>query len=182
VNPASVGIGFEVLVQITLERGDASTVASFEAPWSSCPDPARRTPLRRPPLPAAGHRAGTSTVSRHCGTRSWPRCQAYTASPQPSWWNVSSTTGPCRSQPEVAKNARPQPHRQSRQTQRTLIGTTRRAGRVTPPALISIRSRRRQSTDRSDRCALADDRRAAVSRTDRRFHARAATGWLTTLC
>ncbi len=31
VNPAAVGMGFEALVQITLERGDASTVASFEA-------------------------------------------------------------------------------------------------------------------------------------------------------
>ena len=31
VNPAAVGLGFEALVQITLERGDAGTVASFEA-------------------------------------------------------------------------------------------------------------------------------------------------------
>ena len=29
VNPAAVGLGFEALVQITLERGDAGTVASF---------------------------------------------------------------------------------------------------------------------------------------------------------
>ena len=31
VDPAAVGMGFEALVQITLERGDAGTVASFEA-------------------------------------------------------------------------------------------------------------------------------------------------------
>lgn len=31
VDPAAVGLGFEALVQITLERGDAGTVASFEA-------------------------------------------------------------------------------------------------------------------------------------------------------
>ncbi len=31
VDPAAVGMGFEALVQITLERGDVGTVASFEA-------------------------------------------------------------------------------------------------------------------------------------------------------
>jgi DNA-binding Lrp family transcriptional regulator len=31
VDPAAVGMGFEALVQITLERGDAGTVASSEA-------------------------------------------------------------------------------------------------------------------------------------------------------
>jgi DNA-binding Lrp family transcriptional regulator len=31
VDPAAVGLGFEALVQITLERGDAGTVAAFEA-------------------------------------------------------------------------------------------------------------------------------------------------------
>src|SRR5580700_10419236 len=30
VDPAAVGLGFEALVQITLERGDTSTVTSFE--------------------------------------------------------------------------------------------------------------------------------------------------------
>ena len=37
VNPAAVGMGFEALVQITLERGDASTVASFEAALTELP-------------------------------------------------------------------------------------------------------------------------------------------------
>jgi DNA-binding Lrp family transcriptional regulator len=31
VDPAAVGLGFEALVQITLDRGDAGTVAAFEA-------------------------------------------------------------------------------------------------------------------------------------------------------
>jgi DNA-binding Lrp family transcriptional regulator len=31
VDPTAVGLGFEALVQITLERGDAETVAAFEA-------------------------------------------------------------------------------------------------------------------------------------------------------
>jgi DNA-binding Lrp family transcriptional regulator len=31
VDPTAVGLGFEALVQITLERGDADTVAAFEA-------------------------------------------------------------------------------------------------------------------------------------------------------
>jgi DNA-binding Lrp family transcriptional regulator len=37
VNPAAVGMGFEALVQITLERGDAGTVASFEAALAELP-------------------------------------------------------------------------------------------------------------------------------------------------
>ena len=37
VNPAAVGLGFEALVQITLERGDAGTVASFEAALAELP-------------------------------------------------------------------------------------------------------------------------------------------------
>ena len=31
IDPGAVGLGFEALVQITLERGDAGTVAAFEA-------------------------------------------------------------------------------------------------------------------------------------------------------
>ncbi len=38
VNPAAVGMGFEALVQITLERGDAGTVASFEAALAELPE------------------------------------------------------------------------------------------------------------------------------------------------
>ena len=37
VNPAAVGMGFEALVQITLERGDAGTVASFETALAELP-------------------------------------------------------------------------------------------------------------------------------------------------
>ena len=37
VNPAAVGMGFEALVQITLERGDAGTVNSFEAALAELP-------------------------------------------------------------------------------------------------------------------------------------------------
>jgi DNA-binding Lrp family transcriptional regulator len=37
VDPAAVGLRFEALVQITLDRGDANTVASFEAAVSELP-------------------------------------------------------------------------------------------------------------------------------------------------
>lgn len=37
VNPAAVGMGFEALVQITLERSDAGTVTSFEAALAELP-------------------------------------------------------------------------------------------------------------------------------------------------
>jgi DNA-binding Lrp family transcriptional regulator len=38
VDPAAVGMGFEALVQITMERGDAETVASFEAAVVDLPE------------------------------------------------------------------------------------------------------------------------------------------------
>jgi len=37
VNPDAVGMGFEALVQVTLERGDASTVAAFETAIAGLP-------------------------------------------------------------------------------------------------------------------------------------------------
>jgi DNA-binding Lrp family transcriptional regulator len=37
VDPAAIGLGFEALVQVTLDRGDAGTVASFEAAVSELP-------------------------------------------------------------------------------------------------------------------------------------------------
>ena len=41
-------MGFEALVQITLERGDASTIAAFEAAWPRSAGPARRAPFGDP--------------------------------------------------------------------------------------------------------------------------------------
>ncbi|MGD0245369.1 MAG: Lrp/AsnC family transcriptional regulator [Streptosporangiaceae bacterium] len=37
VNPAAVGLGFEALVQVTLERGDAGTVTAFETAIAGLP-------------------------------------------------------------------------------------------------------------------------------------------------
>ena len=37
VDPAAVGLGFEALVQITLDRGDAGTVTSFEGAVAELP-------------------------------------------------------------------------------------------------------------------------------------------------
>ena len=37
LNPAAVGLGFETLVSVTLDRGDASTVAAFEAALAAIP-------------------------------------------------------------------------------------------------------------------------------------------------
>ena len=37
VDPAAVGLGFEALVQITLERGDAATVTAFETALDELP-------------------------------------------------------------------------------------------------------------------------------------------------
>jgi hypothetical protein len=52
-------MGFEALVQITLERGDACTVASFEAAVVQLPQIRNAERLCGDPrLPAAGRRAG----------------------------------------------------------------------------------------------------------------------------
>jgi len=37
LDPAAVGLGFEALVSVTLERGDAATVAAFEAALAEVP-------------------------------------------------------------------------------------------------------------------------------------------------
>jgi DNA-binding Lrp family transcriptional regulator len=37
LNPAAVGLGFEALVSVTLDRGDADTVAAFEAALAAIP-------------------------------------------------------------------------------------------------------------------------------------------------
>jgi hypothetical protein len=37
LDPAAVGLGFEALVSVTLERGDAATVAAFEAALAAIP-------------------------------------------------------------------------------------------------------------------------------------------------
>jgi len=37
LNPAAVGLGFETLVSVTLDRGDADTVAAFEAALAAVP-------------------------------------------------------------------------------------------------------------------------------------------------
>jgi DNA-binding Lrp family transcriptional regulator len=37
VDPAAIGLGFEALVQITLERGDAATVTAFETALAELP-------------------------------------------------------------------------------------------------------------------------------------------------
>ena len=37
LNPAAVGLGFETLVSVTLDRGDAATVAAFEAAIAAVP-------------------------------------------------------------------------------------------------------------------------------------------------
>src|SRR5215472_3579317 len=37
LDPAAVGLGFECLVSVTLDRGDASTVAAFEAALAAIP-------------------------------------------------------------------------------------------------------------------------------------------------
>ena len=37
LDPAAVGLGFETLVSVTLDRGDASTVAAFEAALAAVP-------------------------------------------------------------------------------------------------------------------------------------------------
>ena len=84
VNPAAVGLGFEALVQITLERGTPAPSPPSKRPWPSCPRSGMQSAYSATPTTCCGSPRETSTASRHCGTGNWPRCQVYTASPQPS--------------------------------------------------------------------------------------------------
>ena len=38
IDPAAIGLGFEVLVQVTMEREDAATIARFEAELAGIPE------------------------------------------------------------------------------------------------------------------------------------------------
>jgi len=38
IDPAAIGLGFEVLVQVTMEREDATTIASFESGLAGIPE------------------------------------------------------------------------------------------------------------------------------------------------
>src|SRR6266536_6600688 len=50
VDPAALGLGFEVLVYVTMEREDAATIAKIESGLAKVPEAPRRTTLRRPGL------------------------------------------------------------------------------------------------------------------------------------
>ena len=69
VNPAAVGMGFEALVQITLEHGDAGTVASFETALAELPQVRHAERRSATPTTCCGWPRETSTASRQCGTR-----------------------------------------------------------------------------------------------------------------
>lgn len=84
VDPAAIGMGFEALVQVTLERGDASTVTAFEAAVAGLPRSGTRSDCSATLTTSCGSPRATSTALPPCGTRSWLRCPASTASPQPS--------------------------------------------------------------------------------------------------
>jgi DNA-binding Lrp family transcriptional regulator len=47
IDPAAVGLGFEVLVSVTMDREDAATITEFETALAAIPrGPTRRAPVR----------------------------------------------------------------------------------------------------------------------------------------
>ena len=83
MNPAAVGMD-QALVQITLERGDASTVASFEAAVVQLPQIRHAERLFGDPdylLRVAARDLDSFATLRD---QKLATLQAYTASPQPS--------------------------------------------------------------------------------------------------
>jgi len=54
IDPAVIGLGFEVLVQVTMDREDATTIARLEQPGRDRRGAACGTAVRRPRLPDPG--------------------------------------------------------------------------------------------------------------------------------
>ena len=65
-------------MQITLERGDAGTVASFEAAMAELPQIRHAERLFGDPDYLLRVAARDLDSVAHCGTRIWPRCHAAT--------------------------------------------------------------------------------------------------------
>ena len=64
VDPAAVGLGFEALVQVTLERGDAGPSPPSKRPWSGCRKSGTRSAYSAIPTTCCGSSRGTSTAMR----------------------------------------------------------------------------------------------------------------------
>jgi hypothetical protein len=84
IDPAAVGLGFQVLVQVTMDREDASTITGVERGLAAIPEighPERLLSdpdyLVRPPPP-------TCPATRPCARRNSPPCPACSGSPQQS--------------------------------------------------------------------------------------------------
>ena len=129
MDPAAVGMGFEALVQITLERGDAGTVTSFEAAVVELPQVRHAERLFGDPDYLL------RVVARDLDNFAALRDQRLAT--LPGIHRLTSTivmkrivdNRPLPLATRVAKNAPPQPHRQSRQAQSTLIGKRTSSGR-----------------------------------------------------
>ena len=69
IDPAAVGLGFEVLVQVTMDREDASTIAGVERGLAAIPEIRHPERLLRDPTtwsgPPRGPRAAPATGSSH---------------------------------------------------------------------------------------------------------------------
>ena len=85
IDPAAVGLGFEVLVQVTMDREDASTIAGFEPGLAAIPE--IRHPERLLSDPDYLVRAATADLACRQALReegNSPPCPACSGSPQRS--------------------------------------------------------------------------------------------------
>jgi DNA-binding Lrp family transcriptional regulator len=84
VDPAAIGLGFEVLVQVTMDREDAATVADFERGLAQIPESATPNGSSATPTTCCAWPPPTSPPTRPCATSGSPPCPAWVGSPPPS--------------------------------------------------------------------------------------------------
>jgi DNA-binding Lrp family transcriptional regulator len=84
VDPAVIGLGFEVLVFVTMDREDATTIARFEQGLAEVAEVRHAERLFGDPDTWSGWPPPTSTPTRPSATRSWPPCPACSGSPRRS--------------------------------------------------------------------------------------------------
>ena len=84
LDPAAVGLGFEAIVSVTLERGDAATVAAFEAAITAVPRVRHAERLFGDPDYLLRVVAADLNEYAACEITSWPACPASCGSPRRS--------------------------------------------------------------------------------------------------
>jgi DNA-binding Lrp family transcriptional regulator len=84
IDPAAIGLGFEVLVQVTMDREDAATITEFEHRLAEIPHVRHAERLFGDPDYLLRVARQVLRHTKPFAMRNWPPCPAYRSSPPPS--------------------------------------------------------------------------------------------------